>query len=84
MSIFLAKAVKIRGGWGLCPQTPGASGGSGTPLVGAPPLPNPGCATGKAYEILSLPAKFWADYATGHERRAEKLQLSEDVFLKPH
>ena len=37
MSIFLAKIPKIRGGWGLCPRTP---------------LPNPGYATGKAYEVL--------------------------------
>ena len=29
MSIFLAKTLKIRGGWGLCPQTPLASAGWG-------------------------------------------------------
>ena len=67
MSIFFAKTLKIRGGWGLYLQTPSASGGWGfcpTPPVGASPLLNPGCATGKAYEVLP-PSKFWAGYATG-------------------
>ena len=32
-------------------------------MVEAPPLPNPGCATEKAYEVLP-PPKFWAGYAT--------------------
>ena len=58
MSIFLAKTLNIRDGWGLCPQTPLASGGwrlHPHAPVGTPPLPNPGCATGKAYEALPPP-----------------------------
>ena len=37
MSIFLAKALKIRDGWGLCPQTPLASA-----LGASPPHPRLG------------------------------------------
>ena len=40
MSIFLLKTLNIRGGWGLCPQTPLAYGGWGlcpyTPVWGTP------------------------------------------------
>ena len=46
MSIFL---VKIRSGWGLCPQTPGCG----------PSLPNPGCVTGQAYEVLPSEILGW-------------------------
>ena len=56
MSIFLAKPLKIRGGWGLRLHPP----------VGVLPLANPGYATGKAYEVLPSP-KFWAGYATGYD-----------------
>ena len=37
------------------PQPPAAGGFAATPPVGAPLLPNPGCATGKAYEVLPPP-----------------------------
>ena len=43
ISVFLVKILKIRGGRGQSPQTPGCA---------PPPLPNPGCATGPAYEVL--------------------------------
>ena len=60
MSIFLVKTLNIRGSWGLCPQTPLASGGWGlrphTSGWGTS-LPNPGCVTGKAYKVL-LPSEI--------------------------
>ena len=40
-----------------------AGGFAPTLPVGAPPLPNLGCATEKAYKVLP-PPKFWAGYAT--------------------
>ena len=55
LSVFLVKTLKIRGSCELCLQTPGCG----------PPLPNSGCATGQAYEVLS-PPKFGAGYATVH------------------
>ena len=58
MSIFLSKTLKIRGGWGLYPQTPLASGGWGlrsyTPGWDTP-MPNPGCATEKKHLVLPPP-----------------------------
>ena len=62
MSIFLVKTLEIRGGWGLCLQTPLVSGGwklrpphSRFP----PPLPNPVCATGQAYKVLLPPPRYF-------------------------
>ena len=66
MSIFLAKTLKIRDGWGFAPrppQPPAAGDFAPTPPVGAPSLPNHGCATGKVCEVLP-PPKFRAGYAT--------------------
>ena len=69
MTIFLAKTLKIRGGWGSVL----------TPPVEAPPLPNPGCATGKPYEVLPFP-KFWTGYATETGALATPVQM-ENLWL---
>ena len=64
MSIFL---VKIRSGWGLCPQTPGCG----------PSLPNPGCATGQAYEVLPSEILGWLRHCIDTWSTANKMIMQE-------
>ena len=67
MCVFFCK--KIKNLWWLGAllsypfQPPAAGGFAPRPLVVPPPLPNPECAIGQAYEVLPL-AKFLAGYAT--------------------
>ena len=63
MSVFLEKALKIRGGWGFCPLSLWRLGAS-PPDPNWNPSLNPGCATAQAYKVLLPPSKFWASYAT--------------------
>ena len=68
MSIFLVKTLKIRGGWGLCPQTPLASGywelRPHTSSWGTRFAEFWGRHWKNLWSFLPPPPKFWAGRAT--------------------
>ena len=72
MSVFLEMNLNIRGGWGLCPQTPLTSGGWGLRplrLLVVPPHIAKSWMRHRTYLISFAPRpKSWAGYATGYSR----------------